>query len=73
MQMQKKQVAHKMQKEMQTRVAIPAQTEGLRLKAMMGKHNSDAYGQGIGQAEACSGNGAGCVEGCCPTEHWQTQ
>lgn len=57
----------------QTRVAIPAQTERPRLKAVMGKHNSEAYRQGVGQAEACSGNGAGCVKGCCAPQHRQTQ
>ena len=54
-------------------VAVPAQTEWPRLKAMMGKHNSEAYRKGIGQAEACSGNGAGCVKSCCAPKHWQTQ
>ena len=63
----------KLQKTLQTRVAIPAQSERPRLKAVMGKQNSEADRQGIGQAEACSGNGAGYVKGCCAPQHWQTQ
>jgi len=60
-------------KTAQTRVSIPAQTERSRLKAMMGEYNSEAYREGVGQTEACSGNGTGCVKGCCAPQHWQTQ